>query len=378
MTCVLVTGSKGFVGQNLCVRLRLHAELSLLEYDLGDGATALADALKRADVVIHLAGVNRPQHVDEFMTGNHGKTLELCDQLEQLGRNPKVLYASSIQAELENPYGQSKRAGEEVVRKYCERTGAEGVVYRLSNLFGKWCRPNYNAVTATFCHNIAHDLPVHVSDPANALELTYIDDVCDAFVAELEKPAQPGFRYAPRLRVHHTTLGALVETLRGFRAQRSVLRLPDYADPFTRALYATYLSYLAPDAFAYPLEQKLDARGSLAEFVKSPHFGQLFVSRTKPGITRGNHYHHTKTEKFMVVEGSAVIRFRDVRNDAVLEYPVRGDEYKVVDIPPGFTHSIENVGAGELVTLFWASDVFDPENPDTAFTPVLPPVEPKP
>jgi UDP-2-acetamido-2,6-beta-L-arabino-hexul-4-ose reductase len=374
MLRVLVTGAKGFVGQNLCTRLRLRAELQLLEHDLDSVDGALDSALAQAEVVVHLAGVNRPERSEGFAE-NHNATLALCTKLEELGRTPKLIYASTIQAALDNPYGASKRAAEEELRRYGERAGGEAVVYRFSNLFGKWCRPNYNSVTATFCHNIARDLPIQISDPDALLELSYIDDVCEALEAELTAESQPGFRFAPPLRTHRTSLGALAEQLRFFRAHRSHLLLPDYADPFVRALYATYLSYLEPGSFAYSLQSRVDDRGSLAEFIKSPQAGQLFVSRTKPGITRGNHYHHTKTEKFMVVEGEAVVRFRDVRGGEVMEYRVRGADYSVVDIPPGYTHSIENVGTGELVTLFWASEPFDPKRADTDFLPVLQPTE---
>jgi UDP-2-acetamido-2,6-beta-L-arabino-hexul-4-ose reductase len=240
------------------------------------------------------------------------------------------------------------------------------VAHRLKNLFGKWCRPNYNSVTATFCYNIAHDLPIDISDPAREMELTYIDDVVSAFQAELA-PGVPGFRYAGQLTSNRVTLGELAETIRAFRRMRSDLQAPDYSQPFIRALYATYLSYLDPADFGYSLASKADQRGSLAEFIKAPAIGQVFVSRTRPGVTRGNHYHHTKVEKFLVLQGEAVIRLRHILETEAVEYRVRGEDYRVIDIPPGYTHSIQNVGDGEVVTLFWADEVFDPDRSDTYY-----------
>jgi UDP-2-acetamido-2,6-beta-L-arabino-hexul-4-ose reductase len=364
---VLVTGSAGFVGRNLVSALRARADVQVFEYDAATPGVSIEDGLSAADAVYHLAGVNRPRDPVEFHHGNTVSTEEVCGRLAALGRRPMIVLSSSIQAELDNPYGRSKRAAEEAVRRYCAQTGAPGIVYRLKNLFGKWCRPNYNSVTATFCHNIARGLPIQISDPANELDLTYIDDVVAAFLGELSRDGRAAsFRMAEPLPAYRTTVGELAGLVRSFRASRTTLRVPDFSSPFVQALYATYMSYLESDDFSYPLAVRTDDRGSLAEFVKSPPFGQLFVSRTRPGVTRGNHYHHTKVEKFFVVEGDAVIRFRSVENDGhVIEYRVSGGDYRVVDIPPGYTHSIENTGTRELVTLFWASEIFEPERPDT-------------
>jgi len=370
MTNVLVTGAAGFVGKNLCSFLRRREDVSLREYDLPSSVAVLQEALASADVVFHLAGVNRPQEAGDYQTQNTGFTATVCEYVRTLNRAPKFVFASSVQAELDNPYGKSKRDAEDVLREYARATGAACVIYRLKNLFGKLCRPHYNSVTATFCHNIAHDLPIEISDPSREIELTYIDDVVEAFLAELV-PGDPGCRYAPVLQSYRVSLGELAETIRSFRQIRSVLQLPDLSNPFLKALYGTYLSYLDEAEFGYGLEIKADQRGSLAEFIKAPCMGQVFVSRTLPGVTRGNHYHHTKTEKFLVMQGEAVIRFRHILDSRVIEYRVRGEEYRVVDIPPGYTHSIENVGPGELVTLFWASEIFDPSKPDTHFEPVL-------
>ena len=362
---VLVTGAAGFVGKNLCCALRQLPGVELAEYDLGDAPGVLEMGAASAELVFHLAGVNRPPDPAEFATGNAGFTGDVCRMLAVADRKAKVVLASSTQAALNNAYGRSKREAEDVLRRYAEGTGAEAVAYRLKNLFGKWCQPNYNSVTATFCHNVARGLPIQISDPSNVVDLSYVDDVVAAFVSEVSSAARPGFRMAEPLPSHLITLGELAALIRSFRSHRSDLLLPDYSSPFTRALYATYLSYLTPNDFAYTLDIKSDARGTLAEFVKSPQFGQVFVSRTKPGITRGNHYHHTKTEKFFVVQGHAVIRFRQIHGEAVIEYDVRGEDYRVVDIPPGYTHSIENVGDDEVVTLFWSSEPFDPARPDT-------------
>jgi UDP-2-acetamido-2,6-beta-L-arabino-hexul-4-ose reductase len=370
---VLVTGAAGFVGKNLASALRYRPSVHLTETDLESPAAALDAALDEVEIVFHLAGVNRPLTVGEFDPGNAGLTAGLCDALMGRGRAPKIVFTSSIQAERDNPYGASKRGAEDALRRFAEQTGAEAVVFRLKNLFGKWGRPNYNSVTATFCHNIARGLPIEISDPNAVVDLTYVDDVVHAFVAELEAPARRGFRFAEPLPSNRIALGELAELIRGFRAHRGTLRVPDFATPFVRALYATYLSFLEPGDQAYQLDVTADARGSLAEFLKSPHFGQVFVSRTSPGVTRGNHWHHTKAEKFMIVEGEGIVRLRQIHGESVLEFRARGDEYRVVDIPPGYTHSIENVGTGVMVTLFWASEVFDPSTPDTFFDRVLPP-----
>jgi len=366
MKKVLVTGSNGFIGRNLCSVLELSDDIELYKYDLTSDISELYEALQQVDYIIHLAGVNRPEDPKEFETGNTGSIDEICVKLKAVGRSPKIVLSSSIQAELDNPYGISKRRAEETLQRFAEDTGAECVVYRFKNLFGKWCRPNYNSVTATFCYNIANDLPIQISDPAHEIDLTHIDDVVKAFVNEME-PGAFGFRFAEPLAATRITLGELAAKVRSFRDIRTSLVLPDFSNGFDRALYGTYLTYLNEKEFEYGLDIKSDQRGSLAEFLKSPSMGQIFVSRTKPGITRGDHYHHTKTEKFLVLEGEAVIRFRHIDGDEILEYPVSGEKYQVLDIPPGYTHSIENIGTGVLVTLFWASEMFDPEKPDTYF-----------
>lgn len=403
MTNVLVTGSGGFIGKHLVEALERRQAVRVTCYDVGNTADELEAALAEADIIFHLAGVNRPQDPTEYQAGNVGFTQTLCRSLQSLGRKPTIILSSSVQATLENPYGISKRQAEEVLVSWARATGGRVVIFRLKNVFGKWCRPNYNSVTATFCHNIAHGLPISISDPAKELELVYIDDVIAAFLRALEeKPGRsqntqcPG--QCPEEHVYRevegavrVTLGELANKIRSFRESRRTLQIPSFADDFTRHLYATYVSYLEGADLAYPLDIKVDQRGCLAEFMKSPHLGQIFISRTKPGITRGNHYHDTKAEKFMVVEGEGVIRFRLISTEGrrpkakpgdnqtaergqeaeIIEHRVSGKDFRVVDIPPGHTHSIENVGQNEMVVVFWASEVFDPAKPDTFAAPVL-------
>ncbi len=373
MRNVLVTGAKGFIGRNLIAHLVRREDVRIFRYDLENDEAELQDWLRQADVVFHLAGVNRPQSADEYEAGNAGFTGRICEILRQMGRTPKIVMSSSIQAELENPYGLSKRRAEEILQRFSRATGAAVSIYRLKNVFGKWCRPNYNSVTATFCHNIAHDLPISISDPAREVDLVYIDDVVARFVEELQNAGGPADGFAPdTIPNTRITLGDLAGRIQAFHEIRGSLVIQDLADRFNRCLYATYLSYVEPEVLEYGLKVKADPRGSLAEFIKSRHFGQVFVSRTHPGITRGNHYHHTKTEKFLVLAGVASIRLRHIEREDVREYLVRGEDYRVIDIPPGHTHSITNVGDGEMITLFWASEIFDPDRPDTYYLDVVP------
>jgi len=361
---VVVTGSKGFIGRHLMEALNRCPDVEVQGFDIDTSFGDLAKALVDADIVFHLAGVNRPERVEEYEEGNHLFTKKLCNILEEADKTPLVIFSSSIQVELDNPYGKSKIRAEEALKDWSRRTDAGIVIFRLKNVFGKWCRPNYNSVVATFCHNIERGLPISISDTAKEIELVYIDDVISAFMDCLEKPQQ-GYEYKDVSPSFCITLGELANQIEMFRDIRQSLLLPDFSDPFTKRLYATYLSYLKENDFSYQLKIREDARGKLAEFLKQPHFGQIFISRTKPGITRGNHYHHTKVEKFLVVEGDAVIRFRKIDETDIIEYQVSGKDFKVVDIPPGYTHNIENVGQGELITLFWADEVFDPKDSDT-------------
>lgn len=328
-------------------------------------------ALGSADAVFHLAGVNRPLDPAEFETGNRGSTEELVEAISASGNTPFVALSSSTQAELENPYGRSKLGAEHALEALGP-LGCSVAIFRLTNVFGRWSRPNYNSVVSTFCHNIAHGLDIEIHDPTREVSLIHVDDVVSAFLRAYEElSGTPGVHRPDSGPTRSLSLGDLAELIKSFRASRQTLFVPNFGDEFVKKLYGTYLSYLPTDGFGYSLDIKEDNRGILAEVLRFPNGGQIFISRTKPGITRGNHYHDTKTEKFIVVEGEGVIRFRHVECDDVIEYRVSGDRPSVVDIPVGYTHSIENVGDREMVTLFWACEPFDPERPDTYFVEVL-------
>lgn len=369
MTRILITGGRGFLGRNLAAHLLNRQECRVKLFDREDTAEDLKRWLFDADVIFHLAGVNRPQNPIEFETGNAGLTAQLCQILKDNRRSPKIVFSSSIQAASDSPYGVSKAKAEGELRQFAAETGSCVRIYRLTNLFGKWCRPNYNSVTATFCHNIANGLPIAISDPAREVDLSYVDDAVAAFLTEIDG-RHDQVEAGAEIPYYRIRLDDLAGRIQAFHEIRATLTLPDFAGWFNRALYATYLSYVPEAERNYCLDIKSDARGSLAEFVKQKHFGQVFVSRTNPGVTRGNHYHHTKTEKFFVVEGDGLIRMRAVEGGPVDEYRVSGSAFRVIDIPPGFTHSITNVGTREMVTLFWSSELFDPDRPDTYYLPV--------
>lgn len=368
---ILITGAGGFVGKNLTATLRAQGYTGLMLFDVDTPKEKLAEYTARAGFVFHLAGVNRPKDPSEFYAGNRGFTEEVLHLLRGAGNKAPVLVTSSIQAELDNDYGRSKREAEQLVFDHEAATGAPALVFRLPGVFGKWCRPGYNSVVATFCHNVAHGLPIEVRDPAYRFPLVYIDDVVDSFVAALEGRAPrdcsiPGFCHL-LCDDYEVTLGQLAALVESFRDSRGTLAVPDMGDAFTKKLYATYLSYLPPDRFSYPLDMHCDARGSFTEFLRTPERGQVSVNIAKPGIVKGNHWHHTKNEKFLVVKGRAVIRFRKLDTADVLEYHVSGDKLEVVDIPTGYTHNIENEGADDLVTVMWANEPFDPAHPDTFY-----------
>lgn len=366
MIKVLITDGCAFLGRNLAAHLRGRDDCETFVVDQETSRADLQQGLIAADIVFHVGGVYRSTDPTEFERGNAGFTKQLCDILRHGGRAPKIVFESSIQADLQNPYGASKLKAEDTLRAFAATTGANVRILRLKGLFGKWCPPNYNSVTATFCYNIANELPIVISDPANEVELNYVDDIVAAFLGQIENNTQQ----LPQIATTRIRLDDLAGRIQAFHEMGTTLKLPDFADSFCRALYATYLSYVPRGVRQRNLGIKTDARGSLAEFIKSEHFGQIFVSRTAPGATRGNHYHHTKTEQFLVVEGDGVIRMRPIEGGPVDEYPVQGSKYQVIDIPPGFTHSITNVGLGEMVTLFWSSEVFNPDRPDTYYLPV--------
>jgi UDP-2-acetamido-2,6-beta-L-arabino-hexul-4-ose reductase len=375
---ILITGAKGFIGKNLIAELNnikegkakgynLTSDLNLFAYDIDSDPALLNDYCKEADFVFHLAGVNRPKEQSEFMEGNFGFTSVLLDTLKKQGNNCPVMLSSSIQAELDNPYGASKKAGEDLLFEYGRERGAEVLIYRFPNVFGKWCRPNYNSAVATFCHNIAHDLPIQVNDRNVQMTLVYIDDVVKELISALEgKPNRVG-KFCKVPVEHRITLGKIVDLIYSFKESRKDLQVPDLSDAFTKKLYSTYLSYLPEDRFSYPLKMNMDERGSFTEFLKSPDRGQVSINISKPGITKGQHWHHTKNEKFLVVSGKGVIRFRKIDEERVYEYFVSGEKLEVVDIPVGYTHHIENLGDTDMVTVMWVNEIFNPERPDTYF-----------
>lgn len=369
---VLVTGAKGFLGRNLCAQLnniRLNLARNypveieeVMEYDLN--YTGLEEMCRKADFVFNLAGVNRPENPDDFMKGNFGFASTLLDTLKRVGNHCPVMLSSSIQAELDNPYGASKRAGEELFKAYSEETGAKTFIYRFPNLFGKWCRPNYNSVVATFCHNVAHDLPIKVNDPKTELSLAYVDDVVSSLIAALTASENFKPEVSP---VHKVTLGQIAELLRDFSQMHENLEVPELQeDSFEKKLYSTYLSYLPKDKVAYDLETKSDNRGSFTEFLHLGNKGQISVNISKPGITKGEHWHHSKNEKFLVVSGRGLIKMRKIGEDEIWEFPVSGEKLQVVEMLPGYTHNLINLSETEdMVTLIWCNETFDPENPDT-------------
>ena len=364
---VLVTGANGFVGKNLCLALGRIEGVEVFRYDLGNTRAELEEWAGACDFVFHLAGVNRPKDPAEFAKGNTGFTEEL---LALLARRPvPVLLSSSIQAALDNDYGKSKAAAEEAVRAYGARTGAPVYVYRLANVFGKWCRPNYNSAVATWCHNIARDLPIQVRDPAATVTLVYIDDVVESFIGCLEPRNTRNTRneFLSVEPSYTRTLGEIVELIRSFHDEPRTLGVPDQRDGFAKKLYATYLSYLPEDQFAYPLTMHVDNRGSFTEILHTAERGQVSVNVSRPGIVKGQHWHHTKHEKFLVVSGEGAIRFRKMDDPSaqVITYRVSGAKLEVVRIPPGYTHNIENLGTTDMVTVMWANEVFDPQRPDT-------------
>lgn len=394
---ILITGAAGFVGKNLTEALRCikdgkdrtHPSLTVEElylYDIDSPAELLEEGCKNADFVFNLAGVNRPQNQEEFMKGNFGFASTLLDTLKKYNNTCPVMLSSSIQATLvgryaDGEYGKSKKAGEDLFFFYGKETGAKVLVYRFPNLFGKWCRPNYNSAVATFCHNIANDLPITVNDPTVQLELLYIDDLIDEMLCALEGAEhhcefdgvdtvlKKDGKYCAAPVTHHVTLGEIVDLLHNFSEQPRTLVMPPIpAGSFAKKLYSTYLSYLPKEKVSFPLKMNVDARGSFTELLKTENCGQFSVNISKPGITKGQHWHHTKWEFFIVVSGHGLIQLRKIGSDEVLNYEVSGEEIKAIHMLPGYTHNIINLSDTEdLVTLMWANELFSPNKPDTFF-----------
>ena len=378
---ILVTGAKGFIGKNLIATLHniadgkersfeMDTDLTVFEYDV-DTDSALLDAYcKNADFVFNLAGVNRPQDPKEFMEGNFGFASTLLDTLKKYGNNCPIMISSSIQAALNNPYGESKKAGEDLMFAYGKEVGATVYVYRFPNVFGKWCRPNYNSAVATFCNNIANDLPIQVNDPSVMMTLVYIDDVVAELISALKGEPhinEEGYAFVPV--EHKIRLGEIVDLIYSFAKQPQSLVIPEIpTGSFAKKLYSTYLSYLPKEKAAFPLKMNVDARGSFTELLKTEKCGQVSVNISKPGITKGQHWHHTKWEFFIVVSGHGLIQQRKVGTDEVLNFEVGGDKMEAVHMLPGYTHNIINLSDTEdLVTVMWANENFDPNKPDTFF-----------
>ena len=361
---IVITGADGFIGRNLTLRLSERGYGDVIEITPESTADDLRDALRGAQLVFHLAGVNRPRDVDEFASGNAGYTERLCATLEDVGCEAPVVFSSSTQATLDNPYGHSKRAAEEFLLRHGECSGVPIHIYRLTNVFGKWAKPNYNSVVATFCHNIARGIDISINDPAAALRLVYVDDVVDAFVGLLDTPDTPG-GYRTAGPEYETTVGEMAQMLRGFAASRVSLHSPRCGTGFVRALYSTYLSYLPPASFAYEVPRHEDVRGAFVEMLKTPDCGQFSYFTAHPGITRGEHYHHSKTEKFLVIKGTARFCFRHLVTDERHELVTRGGDARIVETAPGWAHNIANIGDDEMIVMLWANEVFDANKPDT-------------
>jgi UDP-2-acetamido-2,6-beta-L-arabino-hexul-4-ose reductase len=368
---IVVTGADGFIGRNLRVRLREAGHADVRAVTRATPADELRAALADADFVFHLAGVNRPKVEAEFTVGNAGFTATVCDQLQGTGRPIPLAFASSTQAARDNPYGRSKRAAEAAILRYGEAVAAPVYVLRLTNVFGKWARPNYNSVVATFCHNIARDLPIVVHDARTELSLLYIDDAVDAFLALLDAGSRrTGVQDVGP--THATTLGEIATLLDSFARSRESLVVPHVGTGFTRALYATYLSYLPPSDFAYDLKKHADPRGVFVEVLRTRESGQFSFFTAFPGVTRGEHYHHTKTEKFLVLQGTARFGFRHIVTNERHDIVVEGTRPQVVETVPGWAHDITNIGSSEMIVMLWANETFDPARPDTVHEKVNP------
>ena len=358
---ILVTGSNGFIGKNLCETLNVKG-YEVIPFDK-DTTKSLEECVKESDFVIHLAGINRPINAEEFYDGNTNLTYKLIEILKEDGRNIPLLLSSSIQAKRDNDYGKSKKQAEDLVFEYGKN--ADVFVYRLENAFGKWGRPNYNSVIATFCYNIANDLDIQINDPNALIPFVYIDDIVNSFISCINTKGSSEYLYVTPS--YKKTIGEVADLIYSFKESRKNLQVVNMKDEFSKKLYSTYLSYLRKDDFSYELKMNVDNRGSFTEFLRSEDRGQVSINISKPGIVKGNHWHHTKNEKFLVVKGEGIIRFRQIYSDEIIEYKVSDKKLEVIDIPTGYTHNIENVGETDMVTVMWANEAFDPENPDTYY-----------
>jgi len=364
---VLVTGSQGFIGLNLLERLSRFEGITVSTFSREDKEDTLAQKVQDADFIFHLAGINRPENTKEFYTGNRDLTKKIVDLAEQTGKKIPILITSSTQAAFDNDYGKSKKESEKLLETYAKKNDTVAYIYRLPNVFGKWSKPNYNTVIATWCYNITRDIPLQVNDGSVVLTLVYIDDVVEHFVRHLDENGQTGTVRPEVAPVYKKTLSEIKELLEAFKESRVSLTVPRVGRGFERALYATYLSFLPTDKFSYELQGYADDRGTFYEFVKTLDSGQFSISTTVPGITRGNHYHNSKNEKFLVIKGEASIKHRQIHGDDIIEYKVSDKKMEVVEMIPGYTHDITNTGDSEMVLLLWANEAFERDNPDTYY-----------
>ena len=373
---VLITGANGFIGKNLQLHLKQRDDVEVLCFSRNDAVSALPALVEQADVVFHLAGINRPEDPREFESGNVDLTRVLCDALgavaEQSGKKVPVIYTSSTQAARDNPYGSSKRQAESLLRDLEHAHGVSAHIFRLPNVFGKWCKPNYNSAVATFCHNIAHDLPIAINDPSAPITLVHVDDVIEHFLrlmdGEAASPTEDGFiAVQPQ---YSSTVGEVARLIQAFKDSRDTLVTERVGTGFVRALYSTYVSYLPVASFAYSVPRYSDPRGTFVELLKTPDCGQFSFFTAHPGVTRGGHYHHSKTEKFLVIKGTARFKFRHMESGATHELITTGDQSEVVETVPGWTHDITNIGADEMVVMLWANEIYDRARPDTFACPL--------
>lgn len=365
---ILITGADGFIGRNLCLRLQEAGYYDLVKIDRTSTASELEIGLQEADFIYHLAGINRPKYIEEFVEGNSNLTQQIVDSLLEKKKNIPIMISSSIQTELDNAYGQSKAAAEKQIQRYAAESGAAYFIYRYPNVFGKWCKPNYNSFVATFCYNIANDIDIRINDSSAVVNLVYIDDVCTDAIKLLSETVESGYKTVKP--VYSTTVGQVAELLYRFKKSRSTLVTEDVGVGFTRALYSTWLSYLQADKFAYTVPSYGDARGVFCEMLKTPSAGQFSFFTAHPGITRGGHYHHSKNEKFLVIRGQACFKFEHVITGERYELNVSSDEFKIVETVPGWTHDITNIGTDELIVMLWANEIFNRDEPDTIARPL--------
>lgn len=364
---ILVTGSNGFIAKNLIVELKNRGYEDLFLCNRNTSTEELEKYVTECDVLVHLAGVNRPQKEEEFYTENVGFTEKIIKMLERKNRRITIIFSSTIRAGRHKCYEESKQKAENILQEYAQESGSSLFIFRLPNVFGKWCRPNYNSVVATFCYNLSHGLDIKVNDPKAEINLVYIDDVVNEFILCMGQTGSGISEYRQISERYQTTVGEVEQILLSFRKERELLRIPYVGNPLVKKLYSTYLSFMEPEDYKYELKMNTDTRGSFTEFLRSQEFGQISVNVARPGIVKGNHWHHTKVEKFLVVQGKASIKFRHMVTGKTEEYIVSGEKLEVVDIPVGYTHNITNIGTDDLVTVMWANETFNKDKPDTYY-----------